>query len=97
MTTCEANHRDTEAQRKSFSVRLCVFLCVSVPLWLGRQAMISANSNWLAALAALSKQPLYSIEFPELNLALLSFRPQDVSVTFTGYGVGLYGINPYGD
>ena len=46
--------------------------------------------------AALSKQPLYVVQIEGVMDPLTTFRPEDMSVAHTGYGVNGYGNTGYG-
>ncbi len=58
--------------------------------------MIQGNQTWQTALAQLQKQPLYLLQIPDFGVVLASFSSAATGVTLTGYGVGFYGIAPYG-
>jgi hypothetical protein len=62
----------------------------------GLADMIQGNQTWQTALAQLQKQPLYILQIPDFGVILASFSTTATGVTLTGYGVGLYGIAPYG-
>jgi hypothetical protein len=57
--------------------------------------MISGNQNWLQALGQPAKQPMYVLTIPQYGIILASFSASLLQVQ-GGYGVGLYGIAPYG-
>ncbi len=59
--------------------------------------MIQGNNTWTQALAQPQKQPLYVLQIPNFGIYLASFSPTTTGVGLAGYGVGLYGIEPYGD
>ncbi len=46
--------------------------------------------------AALAKQPLYVVQIDGVIDSLTTFRPEDMNVTHTGYGVNGYGTSGYG-
>ena len=46
--------------------------------------------------AALAKQPLYVVQIENITDPLTTFRPEDLNVLHTGYGVNGYGTTGYG-
>jgi hypothetical protein len=46
--------------------------------------------------ASLSKQPLYVVQIEGVTDLLTTFRPEDMNVLHTGYGVNGYGTTGYG-
>ncbi len=58
--------------------------------------MITGNWNWQNALAQTSKQPLYVFEFLDFGIILTSFSLALLRTSRFGYGVTLYGVDPYG-
>jgi len=58
--------------------------------------MIQGNTTWQVALAQLQKQPLYILQIPDFGVILASFSVKATGVGLSGFGVGLYGVAPYG-
>jgi hypothetical protein len=58
--------------------------------------MIQGNQTWQQALAQPQKQPLYALQIPDFAVILTSFSAGAAGVGLDGYGVGLYGVTPYG-
>lgn len=58
--------------------------------------LIQGNQTWQTALAQLQKQPLYVLQICDFGVILTSFSAVATGVTLTGYGVGQYGVAPYG-
>ncbi len=57
---------------------------------------LTTNPNWNVENAKLTKRPLYVVVMETIPEWLSTFRPEDMQVTLTGYGVGGYGLNGYG-
>jgi hypothetical protein len=57
--------------------------------------MITGNQTWQAALAPNQKQPLYVLVIPNFGLYLASFSA-GAGVVIGGFGIGVYGLAPYG-
>jgi hypothetical protein len=57
--------------------------------------MINGNQTWSAALAQPQKQALYIFQIPQFGIIISSFDASLIQAQ-GGYGVGLYGIQPYG-
>jgi len=57
--------------------------------------MIQGNQNWLNSLAQQQKQPLYVLVIPNFGIYLASFSTS-AGVSVSGYGIGTYGVAPYG-
>ena len=58
--------------------------------------MIQGNQTWQMALSQLQKQPLYVLQIPAFGVILATFSMAGTGVSLNGYGIGLYGIVPYG-
>jgi hypothetical protein len=57
---------------------------------------VMTNPNFDLNNAALSKQPLYVVQIEGVMGTLTTFRPEDMSVGHTGYGMNAYGTTGYG-
>jgi len=57
---------------------------------------IQTNSNFDTCNAALIKRPLYVLVIEGISSPLTTFRPQDMQVTVSGYGMSGYGTTGYG-
>ena len=57
---------------------------------------IPTNVQFDANNAALVKRPLYVLLIEGLATSLTTFRPQDMQVAISGYGLGGYGTTGYG-
>lgn len=57
---------------------------------------VTTNPSFDLNNAALSKQPLYVVQIEGVMDPLTTFRPEDMNVLHTGYGVNGYGTTGYG-
>jgi hypothetical protein len=57
---------------------------------------LTTTTGWTSENAKLAKRPLYIVTIENVLAYLTTFRPEDMEVTQTGYGIGGYGINGYG-
>lgn len=57
---------------------------------------IQTNSSFDTQNAALQKRPLYVLVIEGMLDPLTTFRPEDMQVNLTGYGMGGYGTTGYG-
>ena len=57
---------------------------------------ITTNPQFALENAKLEKRPLYVVVIENVPEWLSTFRPEDMQVALTGYGLGGYGINGYG-
>ncbi len=57
---------------------------------------VTTNPSFNLNNAALANRPLYVVQIEGLLDILTTFRPEDVNVSHTGYGVNGYGTTGYG-
>lgn len=57
---------------------------------------VNTNPSFDLNNAALAKQPLYVVQIEGVLDQLTTFRPQDMNVGHTGYGMNGYGTTGYG-
>jgi hypothetical protein len=57
---------------------------------------VMTNASFDLNNAALSKQPLYVVQIEGVMDLLTTFRPEDMNVGHTGYGMSGYGTTGYG-
>ena len=57
---------------------------------------VTTNPSFDLNNAAPAKQPLYVVQVDGVIDPLTTFRPEDMNVTHTGYGVNGYGTTGYG-
>jgi hypothetical protein len=57
---------------------------------------LTTNPSFDLNNAALAKQPLYVVQIEGILDALTTFRPEDMNVGHTGYGMNPYGTTGYG-
>jgi|YelNatPaOPRAMG01_1025707.scaffolds.fasta_scaffold20552_3 hypothetical protein len=57
---------------------------------------LTTNPSFNVNNAALAKRPLYVVQIEGVLDILTSFRPEDMNVSHTGYGVNGYGTTGYG-
>lgn len=57
---------------------------------------VTTNPSFDLNNAALSKRPLYVVQIEGVLDNLTTFRPEDMDVSHTGYGVNGYGTTGYG-
>lgn len=57
---------------------------------------VMTNASFDLNNAALAKQPLYVVQIEGVMDLLTTFRPEDVNVGHTGYGMNGYGTTGYG-
>lgn len=57
---------------------------------------VATNPSFNLNNAALVKRPLYVVQIEGVIDPLTTFRPEDMNVTHTGYGVNGYGTTGYG-
>ena len=57
---------------------------------------LMTNPSFDLSNAALAKQPLYVVQIDGVIDPLTTFRPEDMNVAHTGYGVNGYGTTGYG-
>ena len=57
---------------------------------------IQTNSSFDTYNAALVKHPLYVLVIDGIATVLTTFRPQDMQVAVSGYGMSGYGTTGYG-
>jgi hypothetical protein len=57
---------------------------------------VTTNPSFDLNNAALWKRPLYVVQIEGVMDALTTFRPEDMNVGHTGYGMNGYGTTGYG-
>ena len=57
---------------------------------------VDTNPSFDLKNVALAKQPLYVVQIEGVVDQLTTFRPQDMNVCHTGYGMNGYGTTGYG-